>query len=89
VFTSRVGTQLDANVRRRFVRSSRRQACSPSTGHLLSFVSLLSDDGMPIEQISRLVGPSSTSTTELVYRHQIRPMVDHGATAMNEIFPAV
>ena len=32
-----------------------------------SFVSLLSD-GVPIEQISRLVGHSGTTTTETIYR---------------------
>jgi len=53
-----------------------------------SFVSLLSDGGVPIEQISRLVGHSGTSVTELVYRKQIRPVVDTGATAMNRIFPS-
>lgn len=51
-----------------------------------SFVSLLSDDGMPIEQISRLVGHNETSVTELVYSHQIRPVVDEGPTAMDRIF---
>src|SRR5512132_3928416 len=50
-----------------------------------SFVSLLSDAGVPIEDVSRLVGHSSTSVTELVYRHQIRPVIsewrdDHGST---------
>jgi integrase len=44
---------------------------------------------MPIEKIARLVGHSSTATTEPVYRHQIRPVVEDGAMAMNEIFPAV
>jgi integrase len=38
-----------------------------------SFVSLLSDSGIPLEEISRLVGHSSTAVTELVYRKQIRP----------------
>ena len=38
-----------------------------------SFVSLLSNAGVPVEEISRLVGHSGTSVTELVYRHQIRP----------------
>ncbi|WP_211177837.1 tyrosine-type recombinase/integrase [Pseudonocardia acidicola] len=52
-----------------------------------SFVSLLSDGGMPIEQISRLVGHSGTSVTELIYRKQIRPVVENGATAMDLIFP--
>ena len=40
-----------------------------------SFVSLLSDADVPIEQISRLVGHSGTTTTETVYRKQIRPVI--------------
>ncbi|WP_245645848.1 hypothetical protein [Pseudonocardia acaciae] len=42
---------------------------------------------MPIEQISRLVGHSGKSVTELIYRKQIRPVVQDGATAMNDLFP--
>jgi integrase len=53
------------------------------------FVSLLSDGGMPIEQISLLVGHSGTTVTELVYRKQIRPVVKNGATAMDELFPGI
>jgi len=41
---------------------------------------------MPIEQISRLVGHSGTSVTELVYRKQIRPVIEDGAVAMDRIF---
>jgi integrase len=44
-----------------------------------SFVSLLSDSGMPLEYISRLVGHSDTAVTEAVYRKQIRPMLLEGA----------
>ena len=51
-----------------------------------SFVSLLSDAGVPIEDVSRLVGHSSTSVTELVYRHQIRPVIQSGATIMDRLF---
>jgi integrase len=51
-----------------------------------SFVSLLSDSGIPIEEISRLVGHSSTTVTEQVYRHQIRPVIQDGATAMDRLF---
>ncbi|MEU7897315.1 tyrosine-type recombinase/integrase [Nonomuraea sp. NPDC049152] len=51
-----------------------------------SFVSLLSDNGIPIDEISRLVGHSSTAVTELVYRKQIRPVLRSGAVAMNRIF---
>lgn len=51
-----------------------------------SFVSLLSDDGIALEEMSRLVGHSSTATTESVYRKQIRPVVQSGAVAMDRIF---
>ena len=44
-----------------------------------SFVSLLSDAGVPVEKIARLVGHTGTATTELVYRKQIRPVVTGGA----------
>jgi integrase len=49
-------------------------------------VSLLSDRGVPLEEISRLVGHSSTAVTEEVYRKQIRPVIQTGARAMDEIF---
>jgi integrase len=52
-----------------------------------SFVSLLSDAGVPIEQISRLVGLSGTTTTEAIYRKQIRPVLVRGADAMDLISP--
>ncbi|MGW2308675.1 tyrosine-type recombinase/integrase [Actinomadura luteofluorescens] len=51
-----------------------------------SFVSVLSDHGIPIEDISRLVGHRSTTVTETVYRLQIRPVMEQGATAMDGIF---
>jgi integrase len=51
-----------------------------------SFVSLLSDGGVPVEEISRLVGHKSTVVTELVYRKQIRPVMQGGAEVMDRIF---
>jgi hypothetical protein len=51
-----------------------------------SFVSLLSDNGVLLEDISRLVGHKSTEVTELIYRKQIRPVMQTGATAMDAIF---
>jgi integrase len=52
-----------------------------------SFVSLLSDAGVPVEKIARLVGHTGTATTELVYRKQIRPVVAGGAAVMDQLFP--
>jgi len=49
---------------------------------------LLSDAGVPIEHISRLVGHTGTTTTETIYRKQIRPVLVLGADAMDAIFPA-
>jgi integrase len=53
-----------------------------------SSVSLMSDAGVPVEQIARLVGHSGTTTTEAVYRKRIRPVLIEGADAMDRIFPA-
>jgi hypothetical protein len=52
-----------------------------------TFVSVLSDEDVPIEKISDLVGHKDQTTTETVYHHQIRPVVLHGAEAMDRIFP--
>jgi integrase len=52
-----------------------------------SFVSLLSDSGVPIEKISILVGHNGGRVTELVYRQQLRPMIHDGAVAMDGNFP--
>jgi integrase len=88
---SEAGTPLDAaNVRRGFRRIGDAAGLTAKdwTPRELrhSFVSLLSDSGVPIEQISRLVGHSGTAVTELVYRKQIRPVLDDGATVMDRIF---
>ncbi|MFC8257455.1 tyrosine recombinase XerC [Streptomyces sp. NPDC057291] len=53
-----------------------------------SFVSLLSDHGIPIEVIARVVGHSGTNITERVYRKQLRPVISEGAEAMDNIFSA-
>jgi integrase len=92
VFISDVGTALDAaNVRRQFrrvVKAARLNSREWTPRELRhSFVSLLSDDGVPVERISLLVGHSGTSVTEEVYRHQIRPVIQDGAQAMDRIFP--
>lgn len=93
VFPSLVGTPSDAShIRRSFrkVVEAAGLAAGEWTPRELrhSFVSLLSDAGVPIEHISRLVGHSGTLTTETIYRKQIRPVIVQGADAMDTIFPA-
>ena len=51
-----------------------------------SFVSIMSDNGVPIETIADLVGHASTAVTEEVYRHQLKPVITRGAETMNTIF---
>jgi integrase len=51
-----------------------------------SFASQLSDNKVPLVRIAHLVGHKSTIVTELVYRQQIRPMLQDGAAIMNELF---
>jgi len=52
-----------------------------------SFVSLLSDSGVAIEDIAQLVGHKGGSeVTETVYRKQLRPVLLQGAEAMDRIF---
>jgi integrase len=45
----------------------------------------MSAHGVPIEVISQIVGHSDTATTEVVYRHELRPVITEGASAMSEI----
>jgi hypothetical protein len=72
VFTSRVGTPLDAgNVRRQFKDITERAGLGRGWAprelrH--SFVSLMSEQGVTLEQIADLVGHSGTKTTELPRR---------------------
>jgi integrase len=51
-----------------------------------TFVSLMSDTGMPVEEIALLVGHSSSTVTETVYRHELRPVIRTGADAMDRLF---
>ncbi len=42
--------------------------------------------GVPVEEIARLTGHQQTSTTELVYRRELRPVIATGAEIMDRIF---
>ena len=90
VFCTSLGTPLDAaNVRREF----RKITESAGLGNGWSprdmrhtFVSLMSADGVPVEEIARLAGHNRTATTELVYRHELRPVIGTGAEVMDRLF---
>ena len=41
---------------------------------------------MPVEEIARLAGHSSTRTTEVIYRKELRPVMVKGAEVMDQIF---
>ncbi|QCX74922.1 site-specific tyrosine recombinase XerC [Streptomyces sp. YIM 121038] len=92
VFPTDTGTQRDATNVRRSLRALLREAGFKNPGEWTtrelrtSFVSLLSDHGIPIEVIARLVGHSGSGTTERVYRKQLRPVIAEGAEAMDDIF---
>ena len=90
VFCTSVGTPLDAaNVRRSFRRITKAAGLGENwTPRELrhSFVSIMSDNGVTIEQIADLVGHRTTIVTQKVYRHQLKPVISTGATAMNTIF---
>jgi integrase len=91
VFGTRNGTELDRhNVLRAFrpVLSSAGLDPNAWTPRELrhTFVSLLSQSGVRIEDISRLVGHSSSAVTERVYRHELRPVMQEGAATMDALF---
>jgi integrase len=89
VFASAIGTPLDAaNVRREFRKITEAAGLGVDWAprdlrH--TFVSLMSADGVPIEEIARLAGHNRTATTELVYRHELRPVIATGAEVMDRI----
>lgn len=94
VFATSIGTKMLAgNVRRDFRRAL---ALVPDLNPSMwtprelrhSFVLVLSDAGVLLEQIAQLVGHSGTTVTESVYRHQRRPVIQTGATVMDQLFSA-
>jgi integrase len=90
VFATHFGDALDAaNIRKMLKRVCRLAEVGDGwTPRELrtSFVSLMSHHGVSIEEIARLVGHSSTRTTEVVYRRELWPVITTGAEIMDEIF---
>ncbi len=103
VFQTSTGRPLDAgNIRRQFRAVCKAEGIGEKwTPRVLlyTFVSLMSDSDVAVEEIARLVGHASSKVTETVYRHQLRPVMTKGAekmdallgprpTAQGEIIPA-
>jgi integrase len=92
VFTTSVGTGYEShNLRRDF----RRVTAAAGLGARwvpkelrTSFVSMMSYQGVPVEEIARLAGHSSSRTTEVIYRRELRPVITTGAEVMDQIFRA-
>jgi integrase len=78
VFCTRTGQAMDAgNARRSFRAVCKAAGVGPDwTPRELrhTFVSLMSDSDVPVEEIARLVGHANSKVTETVYRHQLRPV---------------
>ncbi|RPF23433.1 site-specific integrase [Myceligenerans xiligouense] len=93
VFPSQVGTMQDAHNVLRMFRDALKLVPGIDPEEWItyelrhSFVSILSHHGMPVEEISRLMGHSGTAVTELVYRHELRPVLQSGAGVMDAVFP--
>ena len=90
VFCDRYGKELTAQSVRRTLAVALRLAGLPVewTPRELrhSFVSLMSANGASIELIARLVGHTTTATTEAVYRHELRPVITEGAEIIVKAF---
>jgi integrase len=93
VFCTATGEPLDAaNVRRSFRAVCRAAGIGPDwTPRELrhTFVSLMSDSDVAVEEIARLVGHASSKVTETVYRHQLRPVMTTGAEKMDALLTGI
>lgn len=91
VFSTASGGRADAaNIRRSLRAVAEKAGLDPTawTPRELrhTFVSLMSDAGVPLEDIARMVGHRNTTVTELVYRKQLRPIMTEGTDTMNRLF---
>jgi transcriptional regulator GlxA family with amidase domain len=48
----------------------------------------MSSSELPVQEIALLSGYSSTRTTEIAYRRELRPVLTTGAEAMGRLFKA-
>ena len=90
VFTTSIGTMLDQhNIRREFRQITKAAGLGEDwvpRELRPTFVGIMSADGVPVEEIARVAGHKQTSTTELVYRRELRPVITTGAEVMDKVF---
>ena len=79
VFTTSVGTGYEShNLRRdfRLVTAAAGLGARWVPKELrTSFVSMMSYQSVPVEEIARLAGHASSRTTEMIYRRELRPVI--------------
>lgn len=51
-----------------------------------SFISMMSYQGVPVEEIARLAGHASSRATEVIYWRELRPVITTGTEVMDQIF---
>jgi integrase len=90
VFATSVGTPLEShNLRRDFRKVTKAAGIGERwvpKELRTSFVSMMSHQGVPVEEISRLAGHSNSRTTEVIYRKELRPVITTGAEVMDQLF---
>jgi integrase len=90
VFITTVGTPYEShNLRRDFRRVTKAAGIGARwvpKELRTSFVSMMSYQGVPVEEIARLAGHASSRTTEVIYRRELRPVITTGAEVMDQIF---
>jgi integrase len=84
--TSRGGPRYASDVHMEFKKITEKAGSWTPRELRHTLVSLPPDSGVPIEQITDAVGHSSTRTTEVVYRHQLRSAARTAAIALGTLF---
>ena len=88
VFTNETGGPLDpSNIRRSLKRIATSAGLDHIHPHLLrhAAASLMSEAGVPLEQISDTLGHRSVTVTAEIYRHPIAPVRSGHLAAMNQL----
>jgi integrase len=89
VFATQLGTPTDpSNLRRSTARITKRAGLGQWHPHELrhSAASLLSDAGVPLEQVADVLGHQDVRTTSNVYRHRVADSITAAAAPMQELF---